>query len=76
MDAGVWYKIGLELGDVHIYGAIKAERCGEGGDDLGDEAVEVGVGRSLYVKGSAADIIDCLIVQQHGDICVLEQGVG
>ena len=43
---------------------------------LGNETIEVGVGRSLNVEVAAADIIEGLVVQAEGDIGVLEQGMG
>merc|ERR1711977_456398 len=55
VDARVRDKVGLEFGDVDVEGAIEAEGGGQGRDALGDEAVEVGVGRALDIEGAAAD---------------------
>ena len=38
--------------------AIKSEIGGEGRDDLGNESVQVGVGGSLDIKVSFADIVE------------------
>merc|ERR1719502_2591024 len=57
-------------------GAVEAEGGSEGGDDLGDEAVEVGVGGALNVEGTAADVVDGLVVEHDGDVGVLEERVG
>lgn len=62
MDTRVWHKVGLELSDVNIYGAVKAKGGGKRGDSLGDKAVEVGVGGSLNLKGPPADVINGLVV--------------
>merc|ERR1711881_663567 len=43
---------------------------------VGDEMVEVSVGRALDVEGATADIVDGLVIDHDGDISVLEQGVG
>jgi hypothetical protein len=43
---------------------------------LRDEAVQVGVGGPLDVQGAPADVVDGLVVEQDGDICVLQQRVG
>ena len=44
-DAG---EVGLEFSHINVEGTIETEGGGEGGDDLGDEAVEGGyVGRSM-----------------------------
>ena len=54
VDTRVRDEIGLELSDVDVEGTIEAERRGEGGDDLTDETVEVGVGRAFDVEIAAA----------------------
>ena len=50
VDAGVRHQIGLELSDVHVQGSIEAQRCGQTGNDLGNEAVEVGVRGAFNVQ--------------------------
>ena len=42
---------------------------------LRDKAVEIGVSGALDVKGSPANVIDSLIVEKHGDVSVLEEGM-
>eukprot|EP00760_Papus_ankaliazontas_P018112 PhM_4_TR17429/c0_g1_i1/m.78134 len=75
VDAGVGHEVGLELRDVDVEGAVEAEGGGEGGDDLGDEAVEVGVGGALDVEVPSANIINCLVIKHDGDVGVLEERV-
>lgn len=41
-----------------------------------DKSVQVGVGGSLNIEVSSADIVDGLVVEHDGDISVLEEGVG
>ncbi len=43
---------------------------------LRDQSVKIGVCGALNVKGAPADIIDCLIIKQHSNISVLQNGVG
>jgi len=43
---------------------------------LSDESVQVGVGWSLNIKISSADIIDGFVIEDNGDIGVLEEGMG
>ena len=50
VDAGVRHQIGLELCDVHVQGSIKSQRCREAGNDLGNEAVQVGVRGAFNVQ--------------------------
>jgi len=76
MDSGVRDQVGLELGDIDVQGTVESQRGGEGGDDLSDESVQVGVGGSLDVQVSSADIVDGLVVEHDGDVGVLEEGVG
>ena len=76
VDAGVGHQVGLELGNVHVEGTIETEGGGQGGDDLGDEAVQVGVGGTLDVEGAPADVVHSLVVKHDSDVRVLQQGVG
>ena len=76
MDTGVGHQVGLELSNINVEGTIETEGSGQGGDDLGDEAVQVGVGGALNVEVAAADIVDGLVVEHDGDIGVLKEGVG
>ena len=75
MDTWVWHQVSLELSDIDVKGTIESEGGGQGGDDLRDESVQVGVGGSLNVEVSAADIVDGLVVEHDGDIGVLKEGV-
>merc|ERR1711871_814289 len=76
VDAGVGHQVGLELGHIDVEGTIKAQRRGQRRDDLGDDAVQVGVGGALNVQRAAADVVDSLVVEHHGDISVLQKSVG
>jgi hypothetical protein len=76
VNTGVGHQVGLELGDIHVQGTIETEGCGQGGNDLGNQSVKVGVGGSINVEGSLADVIDGLIVEHEGNISVLKEGVG
>merc|ERR1719384_210781 len=75
MDTRVGHQVSLELSDIDVEGTIESEGGSQGGDDLRDQSVEVGVGGSLNVKVSTADIVDGLVVEHDGDIGVLEEGV-
>ena len=75
MDSGVWDEVGLELSDIDVKGTVESEGGGQGGDDLSDESVEVGVGGSLNIEGSSADIVDGLVVKHDGDVSMLEERV-
>merc|ERR1712072_571014 len=57
-------------------GTIESEGGSQGGDNLGNESVQVGVGWSLDVEVTSADIVDSLVVEHNGNIGVLKEGVG
>ena len=76
VNSGVGDEVGLELGDVDVKSAVESEGGGEGGDDLGNESVQVGVGGSLDVQVTAADVVNGLVVEHDGDVGVFEEGVG
>jgi len=76
VDSGVRNQVSLELSDINVEGTVESEGSGQGGDNLGNESVQVGVGGSLDVEISAADIVDGLVVEHDGDVGVLEEGVG
>jgi len=72
VDTWVWDQVSLELGEIDVEGTIEAERGGDGGDDLADETVQVGVSWSLDVEVAAADIVDGLVVDHEGTVGVLQ----
>mmetsp|Transcript_19726 Transcript_19726/g.55730 ORF Transcript_19726/g.55730 Transcript_19726/m.55730 type:complete len:511 (-) Transcript_19726:7-1539(-) len=75
VDARVWHQVGLELGNIDVEGTVESEGGGQGRDDLGDQAVQVGVGGALNVEVAAADVVQGLVVQAEGAVGVLEEGV-
>ena len=76
VDTGVGHQVGLELRQIHVQGAVEAQGGGDGGDDLADQTVEVGVGGALDVQVAAADVVDGLVVDHEGAVGVLQGGVG
>merc|ERR1712070_757227 len=75
MDSWIWDQVSLEFSDIDVKGTIESEGGGERGDNLSDESVQVGVGWSLNIKVSSADIIDGFVIEDNGNIGVLEEGV-
>ena len=75
MDSWVWHQVGLELSNINVQSTIESEGGSEGGDDLSDESVQVGVGWSLDIEVSSADIVDGLVIKDNGNIGVLQKGV-
>merc|ERR1719391_1758895 len=71
----IWDQISLELIQVHIESSVKAEGGSDGGDNLADQPVEVGVARPLDVQIPPADIVDSLVINHEGAVAVLQCGV-
>ena len=44
VDPGVGHQVGLELGQVHVESSVEPQRGRDGGHDLPNQPVEVGVG--------------------------------
>ena len=76
MDPGVGHQVCLELCQINVQSTIKSERSSDGGDDLTHQSVQVGVGRSLDVQVSSADIVDGLVVDHEGAVRVLQGSMG
>jgi len=70
-DTGVGDQVGLELSEINVKGTIETKRSGDGGDTLGDQTVEVGVGGALNLEGAGADVVEGLVIDHEGDIGVL-----
>ena len=75
MDSWIWHQVGLELSDIDVKGTVESERGGQRGDNLSNESVQVGVGWSLNVEVSSADIVHSFVIEDDSDISVLEEGV-
>merc|ERR1739836_255871 len=75
VDPGVGHQVGLELSQVHVQGSVEPQGGGDGGHDLADQPVEVGVGWPLNVQVPPADVVDRLVVHHERAIAVLQGGV-
>merc|ERR1712213_297076 len=76
VDPGVGHQVGLELSQVYVQGSIEPQGGGDGGHDLADQPVEVGVGWPLNVQVAPADVVDGLVVNHEGAVGVLQGGMG
>jgi hypothetical protein len=76
VNTGIRHQVGLEFGDINVKGTVKSQRGGQRGDDLGDESVKVGVGGSLDIELSSADIVNGFVVEHDSNVGVLEERVG
>merc|ERR1719414_2344710 len=76
VDPGIGHQVGLELSEIHVESSIKSQRSGDGGDNLANEPVKIGVRGSVDVKITATDVINGLVVNHEGAVGVLQGGVG
>ena len=60
-------KVGLELVEIDVEGAIEPQRGGDGGNNLGDEAVEVGKAWLGDTQLLLANVEDGLVVDLDRD---------
>mgnify|MGYP003573970617 CR=1 FL=1 len=76
VDARVGHQVGLELRDIDVESTIETKGGSQRGHDLGDQTIQVGVGRSLDIQVTTAHIVQGLVIETEGAIGVLEEGVG
>ena len=76
VDTRVGHQVGLEFSQINIQSTIKTEGGSDGGHNLANQPVKVGVTRTLNVEVPTADVIDGLIVHHEGTVRVLQGGVG
>lgn len=76
MDTGVGHQVGLELSQIYVEGTVESQRGGDGGYDLADESVQVGVCGAFNVQVPAADVVDGFVVDHEGAVRVFQGGVG
>ncbi|GIX66283.1 uncharacterized protein BcabD6B2_57190 [Babesia caballi] len=75
VDAGVGHQVGLEFVHVDVQRAVEAQGGGQGRNDLRDDAVQVLVDRAADVEVLLADGVNGLVVEDDGDVGVLQEGV-
>lgn len=76
VNAGIRNQVGLEFRNIHVECSVETKRGREGRNDLGNQAVQVGVSGTFNVQVATADIVQGFVVEAKGAISVLQQGVG
>jgi len=76
VNTRVGHQVGLELGQIHVEGTVETEGGGDGGHDLADQTVQVGVRGSLNVEVASADVVDGFVVNHEGTVRVFQGSVG
>ena len=62
VDTGEGDKVGLEFVEIDVQGTIETEGCGDRGDDLSNQAVEVRVAWLGNTKALLANVEDGLVI--------------
>ena len=75
VNTRVRHQIGLELSNINVQGTIKSQGSGQGRDNLSNQSVQVGVGRTFNIQVTTADIVQSFVINLVGDISVFQQGV-
>merc|ERR1712066_789967 len=76
VDSWVWHQVGLELSQIDVQSTIESERSGDGGNDLSDQPVQIGVSWSFDIQVSSADVVDGFVINHESTIGVLQSGMG
>lgn len=76
MNTRVRNQIGLELGQINVKTSIESERGRDGGHNLSDQTIQVGVGWALDVEIASADVIDGLVINHESTVRVFQGSVG
>lgn len=72
MNSGVRDQIRLELGEVDIQSAVKAQGCRYRRHDLADESVQVAISWSFDSELLLANVIYGLVVNDEGAIGIVD----
>merc|ERR1712098_336686 len=75
VDSWIRHQVGLKLVQIYVESSIKSERGSDGRHDLRDETVQVGVGWSLDIQVSSADVVDSLVVYHECTVGMLQSSV-
>ena len=76
VDSWVRHQVGLELSQIHIESSIKPEGGRDGGDNLTNQSVEIGVSWTFNVQVASADVINSFIVNHECTVRVLQSSMG
>ena len=73
VESGEWNHVDRQLPEVSIQLTWEPEAGGHSGHGQRDQVVEVSVGGGGELQGSEADVVESLVVNTVGLICVLNQ---
>lgn len=68
-------QVGLEFIQIHIERTVEPQRGRDGGNNLGDEAVQVLVVRAGNIQATAADVVHGFVIDEECAVRVLNRAV-
>ena len=72
VDTGVWDQVSLELRDIDVQRTIESEGSCQGGNDLSNQTIQVGICWALDVQIASADVVQGLVINLVRNISVLQ----
>jgi hypothetical protein len=75
VDTRIRNQVSLELVDVNVERALEAQRGSQGGHNLSNQSVQVGVRGAGDVQRALANVVDGLVVEHEGAISVFQESV-
>ena len=76
MNSWVWHQICLELIQIHVEGTVESKRCGDGGNDLADQSIQIRISWPLNVQVSTANVVNGLVVNHKCAIGMVQSRMG
>jgi hypothetical protein len=68
-----WNKVDSELSEIGVELTWESDGAGDSASGSGHEMVEISIGWGGQLQGTEADIIKCLVVNDHDLISVLDE---
>merc|ERR1719351_530292 len=73
VESGEWNHVDRQLPEVSIQLTWEPETGGHSGHGQRDQVVEISIGGGGKLQGSEADVIESLVIDTEGFICILNQ---
>ena len=75
MDTRIGDQICLEFSQIDVQSAIEAQRSSNGGNNLANQAVQVGVGWALDVQVAATNVVDSFVINHESTVGMFKGGM-
>jgi len=75
VNTRIRHQIGLEFREIDVKRAVESQRRRNGRADLSQQTIQVRVSRTLDVQVTSADVVEGLVIDEEGDVTMLQSGV-